>query len=102
MAQGFIRIKSRPAGNAPAEIRDKWIGLVLPVVEKTTSLLADVMTGQMVTNRTGGYEILWGNAMEALASRNPETKEWWEKNVGARFHFPTLIFDEDCCEVVPD
>ena len=102
MSQCSIRIKSRPAGGAPTEIRDKWIGLVLPVIEKTDALLADVVTGKLITSRTGGYEILWEDAMNALAQKSPKAKGWWEENVGARFHFPTLIFDEDCCEIVPD
>ena len=103
MAQGFVRIIKRPAGQAPAEIRDKWIGLVLPVIEKTGGgLFRGLITGQPVLDQVGGYVIRWSDAMNALASKSLETKKWWEKNVYARPHPPALIFDQECCEIVPD
>ena len=101
MAQVCIRITSRPAGGAPAEIRDKWIGVVLPVINKSNDLLADVITGKLVTDRIGGYAVLWEDAMSALGSYNPEAREWWQKHVG-RLRFLTLIFNEGCCEIIPD
>ncbi|MBI4155653.1 MAG: hypothetical protein HY507_00285 [Candidatus Zambryskibacteria bacterium] len=101
MPQCFVRIKSRPAGGAPIEIRDKWIGLILPVLDMSNNLLADVMTGKLVTDRVGGYAIRWDDAMNVLEQKHPEARKWWEENV-ERLRFPTLIFDPDCCEVVAD
>jgi hypothetical protein len=91
-----IRITSRPEGGAPVEIRDKWVGLVLPVdSESNDVLLADVRTHQKV-NRVGGYEVRWEDAMQAL---DDESRAWWEENV---FGFSVLIFQPSCCEeVVP-
>ena len=99
MPQGFIRITSRPKGGAPATVRDRWIGLVLPVEQKTDAHLEDVLTHRLITDRRGGYQVLWSDAMNVLGEHDANTRKWWEENVHG---FPTLIFDEDCCEPVPD
>jgi hypothetical protein len=98
MPQAFIRITSRPHGGAPAEIRDKWIGLVLPCLGETDEPLADVLTLRRV-DRIGGYSIHWADAMRVLGENHPEARKWWETNVPP---FSRLIFDKDCCEVVAD
>ena len=100
MPLGFVRIKSRPHGGAPAHIRDQWIGLVLPVQDTSEdAVLANVLTHQMITEKKGGYEVLWEDAMNVLGSKSPETRKWWETNVSG---FPALIFDPECCESIPD
>lgn len=97
MPQEFIRIVSRPAGSAPEVIRDKWIGLVLPVFNKSKDeRLADVMTRALVTDRQGGVEVLWSDAMRILGEREPLARDWWVRNIHGS---PSLIFDEGCCEL---
>jgi len=89
----MICITSRPEGGAPEEIRDKWVGLVLPVEKEYSGSLGDVLTHEKI--RTGdGYEIRWEDAMEAL---DVETRKWWEENV---FGISSLIFLKNCCFVV--
>lgn len=100
MPIGHIEITSRPAGDAPAEIRDKWIGAVLPVHHRNTGPVANVIGGEKI-NMTSGYVVIWADAMHALGSRHPEARRWWEQNVASAL-VPVLIFDEDCCKVVPD
>jgi len=95
-----IRIISRPSGGAPEMIRDQWVGLVMPA-EATNSLLADVVTHELVPDRRGGYAVSWGAAMDALEKKDPLTRMWWE-GLNATHHFPRLIFTSDCCEVVSD
>lgn len=93
-----IRIISRPDGGAPEDIRDQWIGLVMPA-RTTDSHLADVITLKRVTDRIGGYAVSWEAAMDALGEKNPSTRKWWEGlNAGNRF--AELIFTRDCCEVI--
>ena len=99
MPQGFIRITSRPEGGAPPEIRDEWIGLVLPVHQISDDLLSDVITGELVTTRIGGYEVLWSEAMDRLGAKNQNASIWWKENI---HEMSSLIFDESCCEAVPD
>ena len=98
MPQYFIRIISRPDGGAPVEIRDKWIGVRLPVEYQSDEPLADVITHQRVA-RVGGHAVRWDEAMDRLGESHPDARRWWETNVA---QWNTLIFDRDCCEVLPD
>ena len=97
MSDFCIRIKSRPPGGAPPKVRDAWIGIVMPAKE-TDALLADVNTRRLVTDRVGGYEVQWDDAMNALGQKDVSARQWWEDNA----RFPALIFSPECCEIVPD
>lgn len=98
MFQGFIRITSRPAGDAPRAIRDKWIGLVLPVHEEVRLPKSDVVRNPK-GERVVGYEVRWEDAMRILGDKHPDARLWWERaaNRPAR-----LIFEESCCKVARD
>ena len=98
MPLGFIRITSRPKGDAPSEIRDKWIGLVLPVEGRSTGPVANLISEGLVDD-IKGFRVRTENALLALRQVHPETKEWWQKN--ARLPHE-LIFDADCCELAKD
>lgn len=98
MPIGFIRITSRPEGGAPPEIRDKWIGLTLPVVQDYEGALADVTTHQKV-DRRNGWEVTWDDAMQALGEADPAARAWWEEHIVG---FSTLVFRKDCCVPVAD
>lgn len=100
MPEVKIRIVCRPDGGAPEDIRDQWIGLVMPA-RTTNSPLADVTTLKRVTDRVGGYAVSWKAAMDALEEKSPFTRQWWE-GLNAVHHFPELIFTRDCCEVVSE
>jgi hypothetical protein len=102
MSELKIRIISRPAGGVPESIRDHWIGLVMPA-RKTDSLLADVMTRRLVTDRVGGYAVSWEAAMDALGEKSASARQWWEDfSANRACPFKELIFARDCCEVIPD
>ena len=88
-----IRITSRPGGEAPEGIRDKWIGLTLPVDNEYSGKIRNVISGSFA-GFTNGYAVRWEDAMQAL---DEETRAWWSHNV---CHLPRLIFSGDCCEVV--
>ena len=91
-----IRITSTPDGGAPKEIRDKWVGLVLPVDHENNEQLADLATLAR-TQRTGGYAVRWKDAMKAL---DYDTRQWWEENLGGSFS--VLVFQTSCCELVQE
>jgi len=98
MAVAMIRILSRPDGEAPAEIRDKWIGLVLPAQSEHHGIAFSVLSH---TPRKSGtaYVVSWEDAMRVLAIADPQARAWWLANVRG---FGGLVFDSTCCEVVPD
>jgi len=98
MFQGFIRITSRPNGDAPRAIRDKWIGLVLPVSSEVTEPV-DATERAKGKRRVVGYEVRWDDAMRLLGAKNPEAREWWERKVQRP---ASLIFEESCCKVAKD
>jgi len=98
MAIAFIRVTSRPAGEAPAEIRDKWIGLLIPVQFAYDGAVFGVLSHQP-SAPSGGYAVTWDDAMRVLGEAHPDAREWWERNVRG---FPALVFDKQCCEIVPD
>ncbi len=90
-----IRIISRPDGEAPKHIRDKWIGLVLPADPDAEPVLpvAGVISRKFAGN-VRGYVVSWEDAMAAL---DEDSRKWWHNNV---IHFSRLIFDAACCEIV--
>ncbi|MBI4155905.1 MAG: hypothetical protein HY507_01580 [Candidatus Zambryskibacteria bacterium] len=101
MPQGFICITSRPKGEAPEEIRDEWIGLVLSCNLKTDDPVVGAVTGKLAW--FGGYEVSWTVAMNELGIKSPEARRWWEKlREQSTLNFSVLVFDKDCCEVLPD
>lgn len=95
---GFVRITSRPPGAAPAHIRDQWIGLTIHCEGTTDAEIANVLTGEKVTDQQGGYVINWDDAMTALGDERLEARKWWERNVMPQ----PLIFDQSCLVPVPD
>lgn len=94
----MIRIISRPEGGAPEYIRDEWIGLMLPRLGRNTHPISDVMTHELV-GMTGGYTVRLDDALEILGKKSQSARHWWVTNVHIQ---GDLVFDEDCCEIVPD
>lgn len=110
-----IEITSRPVGEAPEWVRDKWVGLHLPtqalgslgiagfgVLSGPKSLLGD-FTRQLLGRAEvhNGYLVHAATAIELLKAQSPEAAAWWRENTphmlkwGRRF-----VFDPDCCRVV--
>jgi hypothetical protein len=89
-----IRIISTPPGEAPLEIREAWIGLVLPLAEpKIRKGLAfgvlsapngilkqgwEILMGR--AQKTSSYVVNAKTAIEILESANPAAATWWREN----------------------
>jgi hypothetical protein len=97
MFRSFIRISSRPAGDAPEAIRDKWIGLVMPVQKEATEPVG--LPGRPKSERRVGYEVRWEDAMRVLGQKHPDAREWWKRNAKGS---ATLVFEDSCCKVAKD
>ena len=93
MSNRSILLIATPPGDAPLWVREKWVGLNLPIVgtnsrrllgvsvkEKNTVVhhLWAVLRGraQIIT----GYKVEAGRAVGILAASNPEAAEWWRQN----------------------
>src|SRR5215469_5604551 len=105
-----VRIVALPPGEAPQWVREKWIGLELPIVGQ-----GGVYRGVGVTSRPtflgrlwrtfsgkaemiDGYVVDARRAVEILEAAHPEAAAWWRENTprilaqGRRF-----IFKRDSC-----
>ena len=89
-------VTSVPRGEAPLWVREKWVGLSLPLAQRGSaprtyftsgvltgprtffsSLLA-LLTGKL--ERQTGFRIKARAAIEVLANSSPEAAAWWREN----------------------
>jgi len=112
-----VRIIAVPPGDAPAWVREKWVGLELPLAQSSTAAsrarTAGVLSGPrspwgaLVTLLRGGYQQKSGfvidvtQALSVLELKSPDAAQWW------RTHAPHMVkpsryflFSEDVCQVV--
>ena len=98
-----LTITSTPAGEAPLWVREKWIGIVLPVAQRRpeaqTVRVSGVLTGPRgmlaclvarmrgkLKQRQTGYIVNTLTAFERLARHSPEALAWWRVNTPHLFH----------------
>ena len=112
-----VRIVAVPPGDAPAWVREKWVGLELPLAQSSTeasrSRTADVLSGPksflgvLATLLRGGYQQRSGfkvdvmQALEVLEIRSPDAAQWWRTNA-PHLVKPSrcFVFSEHVCKVV--
>src|SRR5579859_3848770 len=90
-----IRIIAVPPGEAPFWVREKWVGLELPLAKWAVPkkyLGVGVMSGprscfsqlwHVVRGRAEaitGYAVEAGAAVDILAASSPEAGSWWQEN----------------------
>ena len=96
-----IRIIAMPDGEAPERVREEWIGCEFQCskVNEGVTLFSDKWMSYP------GYAVYYKDAITALAHRNPEAAHWWDAlwlQKWDRAPIARLIFDAECCEVIPD
>ena len=96
MTTATLKISSTPPGEAPAWVREQWVGLSLPLAQscahahthatfgvlsrprgRVGRLLARVL-GK--TTRKTGYVVESLSAINVLAQSSPEAAAWWRSN----------------------
>jgi hypothetical protein len=112
-----IRIKETPPGEAPENIRQAWVGLVLPVLPQFSRIRTHpgfgVLTGPKTQfglvlatilgrgQKQTGYIVEAKTAVELLASHSKDAAEWWRQNapqfLKPKFYF---LFSADSCEEI--
>jgi len=115
-----IRIVAVPPGEAPLWVREKWVGLELPLAREGTrpvkAIVSGVLTGPIPFPRllrllwaslTGhsqlrkGYAVEIHAAIEILQAASPEAAEWWRRNTPRLFSGNRkLLFQENVCRIV--
>ena len=110
-----VRIIAAPPGAAPLWVRQKWVGLDLPVTRYAgcsrfpgfgALTLPRSWLSQWLAVIRGGAEMVAGYAVEAapavgiLARKSPEAAAWWRENT-PHLIAPKryLIFHEDVCRI---
>jgi hypothetical protein len=110
-----VLIVSVPPGEAPLWVREKWVGLELPLrysAPKTCfcfgilsapstwwGLLWGMLRGR--AERVSGYVVEAGPAVDILERSSPEAAAWWREN--APQHLAPkrcLVFNDFACRVV--
>ena len=112
-----IRIISTPAGEAPLWVREKWVGLELPLSKNDSSTIIGLGTGVLTGPRTlvgqllgaflgksffvRGYKVAVIEAIGVLEKASPETAAWWKSNaphlVKPKKYF---LFRKEECQIV--
>ena len=111
-----VRIVGVPPGEAPLWVREKWIGLELPLAryaEPKEYLTFGVVSapGSWIAqcwarfrgraDRTSGYAVEGARAVDILERSSPEAAAWWREHapqfVGPKGY---LVFHAHVCDVV--
>ena len=100
-----IRIVAIPPGEAPAQIREQWVGLVLPLSPFHLSECQvqgfGVLSGDEETMM--GYVIEIEDAIAPLARKSPTAAAWWRNHVPELFtEGSTLVFNMEVCELMDE
>src|SRR5437588_6190515 len=111
-----IRIVKRPHREAPEDVRDAWIGLLLPVVPSQSRLVERRSFGLLSGPRSllalrfkslfgggtrrRGYAVITPVAIDILQDLDPLAAAWWRTNA-PQWIKPglCLFFEEDWCVV---
>ena len=96
MPASHLRITAVPPGEAPLWVREKWVGLSLPIAQrqaKARSLLTSGVLsgprgffssiGALVAGkleRRSGFLVEAQAAIAVLAESSPEAAAWWQEN----------------------
>ncbi|MGI4788689.1 MAG: hypothetical protein ACRYFS_07540 [Janthinobacterium lividum] len=112
-----IKIIAVPPGEAPQQVREAWVGIVLPLAlpGQARGLNAGVLTGPKtslarlwwrLTKRGSsgvGYLVESAVAISLLSERHPWAAQWWQQNapdfLKAERRF---MFAAEVCEGAPD
>jgi len=101
MPRHFLLVTEVPPGEAPQWVREKWVGLKLPLAQRSSRpirrMTAGVITGPrtvfaalraLLTGNWSRSEGYWVDARAALAvleSAHPDAASWW------RIHTPHMF-----------
>jgi hypothetical protein len=114
----LLLITSVPLGDAPLWVREKWLGLTLPLAQPkaapltflTTGVLSEasrgwlpclraLLTGKL--ERQSGYRVEARAAVAELAKVHPEAASWWRENAAHLFrgkHY--FVFNQEAGHAV--
>jgi hypothetical protein len=114
----MVRIIAVPPGEAPLWVREKWVGLELPLVPRyprevraptlgvisgPTGIFGSLvawLTGRTV--REAGFLVRVTDAIAVLELKHPEAAAWWRANTpGLVRKNKTFLFHSIACQPLP-
>ena len=119
MTVRYIRITAVPEGAAPKWVREKWLGLELPLVIKqkktrkffTRSVLENpdglfgalrrILTGK--SEKQDGYAVATLAAIAVLEKADVDAAAWWKQNTPQLLKpGQFFVFKSDCCYLMEE
>lgn len=97
---GRMRITSAPTGQAPLEIREKWIGVEISFLDigMPTGSIRGVLNGEKVKPHRA-FTVDQVEALTALREKSPEAADWWQE-MGFPVEGAQFTFNIECAEVI--
>lgn len=114
-----IRIIAIPPGEAPQWVREKWVGLELPLAQRSRSARPRRVFGVVSAPRTwlarwlgilrggvgreSGYAVQVLQAIAELEKASPEAAAWWRTNLPHLLKpWRFFLFAESVCQVLEE
>ncbi|MBB6048960.1 hypothetical protein [Armatimonas rosea] len=101
---GVLKIVSTPPGEAPAKMREAWVGVKIPLRRTNAKPIAvsafGVLSRKAENLTEQAYAVPGAEAIEALVKQSPAAAVWWCHNVPeVRNTGYLLIFPQESCQV---
>ena len=113
-----VRIIAVPPGEAPLWVREKWVGLTLPLAHwgsAKTFTTFGALSGPRTflaqlwahvrgrSDRIYGFPVNAAGAVEILGRTSAEAAAWWRENAGELVSPKRyLLFHAEVCEVITE
>jgi hypothetical protein len=114
-----IRIIAIPPGEAPQWVREQWVGLELPLAQRSGAARSRRVFGVLSgprslfdwglailrgrAGRESGYAVRVLDAIALLERKSPEAAAWWRTNVPHMTNpLRCFLFSESVCQVLGD
>jgi hypothetical protein len=118
-ARQYIRIVTIPPGEAPLWVREKWVGLELPIADDDAApheaYISGVLSGPRNRffafvwrlfgrlDRQSGYPVYVNEALDILEKSAPDAAAWWRENTSRLQHQGRkFLFRSSSCELLVD
>ena len=112
-----IRIVATPPGQAPLWVREKWVGLELPLAPGTErhghflssgvldgsptflGFLGRLFRGRVSVSK--GFAVEIGSAITILENKHPDAANWWKANTPDAIRAGRkLLFQTEVCKLI--
>lgn len=86
-----IKVIKTPAGEAPEEVRKKWVNALLVSTGPSDGREVGVLSDELIPRRQG-FRVEWNHALDVLHSISPEAADWFRNH---SLFSPYLVFGAD-------